>query len=269
MSLNDLTQLHQHYPTSSGLAFLSECSIFKNKDLHHELGSLDWFSLNLFGITGREFQQKELEVLNYIWLSTSYADIRIWPNRIAALASSARTTPILAMVGGIASCDAELFVAKPLVSCLSMYLSIGKQLETRKQEHKNSSLNTIIEEKINSKKTIFGYGRPITSTDERVPHLVKFLHERDMDNGRYFKMAFKIEAILKEKKNIQMNIAALYAAVCADFGFNEVQMNLFVSLLVYAGMPPCYLDTLEKPAGTLLPLKCSDIAYTREETRAW
>lgn len=263
MSLNDLTKLNLHYPTSSGLAYLSECSIFRNQDLHHELGSLDWFSLNLFGITGRKFQQNELEVLNYIWLSTSYADIRIWPNRIAALASTTRTTPILSMVGGIASCDAELFVAKPLVSCLSMYLSIGKKIS----EH--HSLNDIIEEKINHKKTIFGYGRPITSTDERVPHLVKFLHDREMDNGRYFKMAFKIEAILKEKKQIQMNIAALYAAVCADFGFNEVQMNLFVSLLVFAGMPPCYLDTLEKPAGTLLPLKASDVAYTGIETRNW
>jgi citrate synthase len=264
MALNDLEGLHSQYKTNAGLAYLSECSIFRNKDLHHDLGELSWFEFNLFGITGKKYSPVELEILNFIWVSTSYADIRIWPNRIAALASSARTTPILSMVGGIASCDAELFVAKPLVSCLSMYLSIGKKLENN-----SSSLNEIIEEKLIHKKTIFGFGRPITSTDERVPHLITFLHKRNMDNGKYFKMAFKIEAILKEKKQIQMNIAALYAAICADFGFNEVEMNLFVSLLVYAGMPPCYLDTLEKPAGTLLPIKANDIKYTGIKPRAW
>lgn len=263
MTNSVLNKLHQQYPTQAGLAFLSECSIFRNKNLHTELDSLTWFEFNLFGITGKNFTKNEVEVLNYVWLSTSYADIRIWPNRIAALASTARTTPILSMVGGIASCDAELFVAKPLVSCLSMYRSIHSRLKN------GELLNDIILEKINSKKTLFGFGRPITSVDERVPHLVKFIHNKKMDNGDYYKMAFKIEAILKREKNIQMNIAALYAAICADMGFNEVEMNLFVSLLVYAGMPPCYLDTLKKPPGALLPLKINDVKFTGATAKKW
>lgn len=263
MSLKDLHQLHKNYPTRAGLAYLSECSIFKGKDLHRELAHLNWFELNLYGITGRTFSQAELKILNYIWCSTSYADIRIWPNRIASFAGSSRTTPILAMVAGISSCDAELFVAKPLVSCLSMYRNFEKQIKS------GASLIDLLEEKLKSKRTIFGFGRPISSIDERVPHFVEFLNSLEQDTGFCFKLAFQIESYLKSNKNIRMNIAALYAAVCADLGFTEMEMNLYVTLLVYAGMPPCYLDTLEKPPGTLLPLKCSDIKYTGRKIRHW
>lgn len=263
MSQNELEQLNKYYPTSAGLAFLSERSVYRGKDLHSELGSKSWFELNLYGITGREFSSKELKILNYIWLSTSYADIRIWPNRITALAGSARTSPILSLVGGIASCDAELFVAQPLVSCLSMYRSFDKKIK------RGENLEDLLKIKIANKKTIFGYGRPLTSSDERVPHLVKFLNDLSADNGYFFKMAFKIEAFLKKEKKIQMNIAALYAAVCADLGFNEIEMNLFVSLLVYAGMPPSYLDSMEKPSGAILPLKCSEIKYTGLKLKKW
>ncbi len=263
MSLNDLNNLHNQYPTKTGLAYLSERSVFRGKDLHNDLDHMTWFELNLFGITGKEFSEIELKILNYIWVSTSYADIRIWPNRISSLASAARTTPILSMVGGIASCDAELFVAKPLVSCLSMYRNLGRKIS------KGISLDDLIEGKLHQNKTIYGFGRPISSLDERVPHLVLFLNSLKCDNGYYFRMAFQIEDYLKRKKKIRMNIAALYAAICADFGFNEVEMNLFVSLLVFAGMPPCYLDTLEKPPGALLPLKCKDLNYTGVMPTRW
>ena len=192
MSQNELEKLHKSYSTKAGLAYLSEGSVFRNKDLHRDLGNKTWFELNLFGITGREFSERELKVINYIWLSTSYADVRIWPNRITALASSGRTTPILSLVGGVASCDAELFVAKPLVSCLSMYLSFADKIT------EGRALPDLLAEKIQAQKTIFGFGRPITSVDERVPHLVSFLHDLGMDNGAFFRMAFQIEAYLKQ-----------------------------------------------------------------------
>jgi len=263
MSQSDLEKLNAKYPTDAGLAYLSERSVFKGKDLHNELSDMSWFELNLFGITGRQFSDGDLKILNYIWTSTSYADIRIWPNRISALASSARTTPILSMVAGIASCDAELFVATPLVNCLSMYRSFRNKLNN------GQSLESLLEDKIENNETIFGFGRPISSVDERVPHLVMFLNSLERDKGESFKMAFQINDYLKRTKKIQMNIAALYSAICADLGFNEVEMNLFVSLLVFAGMPPCYMDTLEKPPGALLPLKCSDIKYTGSEPKNW
>ncbi|TQV77057.1 hypothetical protein FLL45_03640 [Aliikangiella marina] len=263
MTEQQLSAYRQSYPTHAGIAELSRGSIFRGKNLHEFIKNKTWFELNLFGITGRQFSSNEIKVLNYIWSSTSYADIRIWPNRVAAIAAAARTTPILAMVGGISTCDAELFVARPLVTCLKMLKAIGDKVDN------GADYQDLIDEKLNKKQTIYGYGRPITSIDERVPHFVNFLNEQQHPVGANFKLAFKIEAYLKQKKNIRMNIAALYSAVCLDLGFNEVEMNLFVTTLVYAGMPPCYLDTLQKPPGAFLPTKCSDIGYTGPSKRAW
>ncbi|MET1253628.1 hypothetical protein [Aliikangiella maris] len=256
--------MHTHYPTDSGYAYLSEKSIFREKDLHNDFTSESWFELNLYGITGREFTEVQLKILNYIWRSTSYSDIRIWPNRIAALAGTTRSTALMSIVGGLSSCDAELFVTQPLVNCLVMYQKMEKLLTIHGQ-----SLEFLIQQKLDSNETIFGFGRPITSVDERVPHFVSYLNRLGCDKGFHFKLAFKIEAILKAKKNIQMNIAALYSAVLADLEFNKTELSLFVSLLVVAGMPPCYLDAQKKPPGTFLPIKCSDINFVGEKDKSW
>ncbi len=260
---NPLLSLNKNYPTSAGYAELSQYSIFRDKNLHEEFKTSSWFELNLYGITGKRFSEKELKILNYIWISTSYSDVRIWPNRITALAGSSRATPLISLIGGLASCEAKLFVAQPLVSCLCFFLEISKKIKL------GNNLETLLKERIEHNKTIFGYGRPITSVDERVPHFIKFLNELDADKGENFKLAFKIERFLKQEKNIQMNIAALYSAVCADLGFSQIEMNLFVSLLVVAGMAPLYLEALQKPELGVLPLTIDDIEYTGEPNKAW
>lgn len=260
---NPLLSLNKKYPTSAGFAELSQYSMFRDKNLHEAFKSSSWFELNLYGITGRTFSKTELQILNYIWVSTSYADVRIWPNRIAALAGSSRATPLISMIGGLASCEAKLFVAQPLVNSLSCFYEISAKIKS------GNSLEAILTEKLKNNETVFGYGRPITSIDERVPHFIDFLHEHHADNGENFRLAFKIEKILKSEKNIRMNIAALYSAVCADLKFSLTEMNLFVSLLVVAGMSPSYLEALEKPELGVLPLTINDIEYRGDTEKKW
>lgn len=263
MTRSELEQLRRCYPTTAGFAELSKRAVYRNHDLHQTLKNLSWFELNLYGITGRRFSPVQVRVLNYLWLQTSYADVRIWPNRIVALAGSARSTPLLALVGGMASCDAELFVATPLVRCLAMLRRLRDQIQ------EGASLETLLQAELDQRRTVYGFGRPIASLDERIPHLVTFLRELDSDHGECFRLAFRIEAFLLEAKQIRMNIAALLAAVCADLGFDEVQMHLFSSLLVFAGMPPCYLDAQRVPPGGVLPLRCDDVRYTGVAPRRW
>jgi len=260
---SELEAFRRCYPTTAGFAELSKRSVYGEHDLHHSLKDLSWFELNLYGITGRRFSPVQVRMLNYLWLQTSYADVRIWPNRIAALAGSARSTPLLALVGGMASCDAELFVATPLVRCLAMLRRV------RRQVSEGEALETLLQAELDHGRTVYGFGRPIASVDERVPHLVTFLRDLDADHGECLRLAFRIEAFLLEAKQIRMNIGALLAAVCADLGFDEVQMHLFSSLLVFAGMPPCYRDAKRVPPGGVLPLRCDDVRYTGVSPRKW
>jgi len=100
MSNKALLASEGHLVTNVGKAFLSERVVMRGRDLHRDLGNMSWFALHLYGITGRDFTDNELKLLNYLWVSTSYPDPSIWPNNTAALAGSARATIIGRYCGG-------------------------------------------------------------------------------------------------------------------------------------------------------------------------
>ena len=102
MTLQTLLDHENTWPTRMGKAFLCERVVMRGKDLHHELGSWDWFKMYCFSITGREFTDNQLKLLNWIWLATSYPDPSIWPNHVAALVGTARSTSSMALVAGLA-----------------------------------------------------------------------------------------------------------------------------------------------------------------------
>ena len=69
--------------------------IFRGKDLHADLKDMDWMALYVFGITGRRFSPEQLRLMHAIWSYTSYPDVRLWNNRVAALSGSSRSTGTL------------------------------------------------------------------------------------------------------------------------------------------------------------------------------
>ena len=82
-----------------GGCFMGSHAMFRGKDLHAELADASWLDLYLFGITGRRFSKPQLRLLEAMWAYTSYPDARIWNNRIAALAGSARSTGQSSVLG--------------------------------------------------------------------------------------------------------------------------------------------------------------------------
>ncbi len=92
-----------------GGCFMGSHVVFRGKDLHAELGDASWLDLYLFGITGRRFSSAQLRLLEAVWVYTSYPDARIWNNRVAALAGSARSTGNLAISAALAASEAAIF----------------------------------------------------------------------------------------------------------------------------------------------------------------
>src|SRR5436309_888547 len=88
--------------TRMGAAFVGQRAVFRGHDLHADLRDMDWLELYLFGITGRRFTRAQIELLQATWVYTSYPDARLWNNRVAALAGSARSTPALGIGAAIA-----------------------------------------------------------------------------------------------------------------------------------------------------------------------
>ena len=87
-----LLENENHWETRMGGWFPGERVVYRGQDLHVDLKDMSWMELYVYGITGRRFDEKQLKILNAIWANTSYPEPRLWNNRVAALAGTARST---------------------------------------------------------------------------------------------------------------------------------------------------------------------------------
>ncbi len=250
--------------TSMGAFFPGERVVFRGKDLFRSLGNLDWLELYLFGITGCHYTPKQVRVLHALFTHNSYPDPRLWNNRVAALAGTARSTGALGIAAAIAVSEARIYGGASQLRC-SEFLSRAKKLVDE-----GADLEELVRAEIKVKRGIGGYGRPIVSTDERIAPIMAIVREEGLDNGPHLKLAFEVERILLQGRwRWHMNSVGLTAALCADFGMSPREYNLGAIPVFLAGMPPCYLDAAEKPEGQLFPLPCGTLSYEGVAPRCW
>lgn len=250
--------------TKAGACWPGSRAVFRGHDLHRDLRDFDWLELYLFGITGRRFTAGQIKLLHGIWVLTSYPDARIWNNRVAGLAGSARSTPVLGLTAALAVSEARIYGGGPGLRAIDFFLRAGKALDAGR------TLRDVVCRELESRH-IYGYGRPIDSRDERLPWLAGLAREQGLDQGRHFKMAFEVEAILLEmgKSHLLMNYAGMAASLGADLGLTPREFHLFRIPTFLAGMSPCWQEAAEKPEGTLFPTACSGIAYEGVPERTW
>ncbi len=263
MSNSALLQNEELHTTRMGKAFLCERVVYRGKDLHCELGDKDWLSLYLYGITGRLFEGRELTMLNYFWVCTSYPDPSIWPNHVTELAGSVRSTASLSLMSGLSISEASIYGRRPDRRACDFFIRAGKLWA------EGQTVEQIVKAEMAKYKTIYGYGRPLAKLDERVIHMVQKARDLGFDNGHHFRLALEIYRYLKAESGLTINVAALGAALAADMGFTPHEYHLYLTPVFVAGMVPCYLDALEKPEGAAFPMRCESIRYEGHAKRSW
>lgn len=263
MSIKDLKAAENHLDAALGKAFLSERVVMRGKDLHHELGKKDWLSVLVYSITGREFTENQMQYMNFMWVATSYPDAGIWPNQATALGGSARTTPSLSLMAGMAISEAALYGRKPDRRSMDFFYRAANEID------QGSSLEDVIEGEVRARKVVYGYGRPLVRLDERVAHTLSVIKELGLDNGRYFRLALDVHRYLKKSRGLSMNIAAISSSTMADMGFSTEEYQLFLTLVFVAGMIPCYQDAKSRPEGCFFPMSCNSLKYSGAPERSW
>lgn len=233
-------------------------------DLHSAFRDAEWMDIYMFGITGRRFSKNELALLQSIWIYTSYPDSRIWNNRVAALAGSVRSTGALAVSAALAVSEARIYGGGTYMPAIAFLQA------TRLQILSGASIAHCVVEELRVRRGIAGYGRPLTSKDERIIPLMDRARRLGLDGGPHVTLAFEIDRYLTEHRlRLRANYAAVAAGLIADLGLSAREFYLCVFPVFMAGMPPCYLQSLEQPEGALFPLPCEDIVYAGRDKRAW
>jgi hypothetical protein len=258
-----LSQQAGRLRTKVGACYPGTHAVFRGHDLHRELRDMDWVSLFVFGITGRRLSAAQVEMLNAIWVYTSYPDTRLWNNRVAALAGSARSSSNLGLVGALALSEATVYGGGAGLRAITFLQQTLKQVDS------GADLAELVLAEARSRR-VYGYGRPINSIDERLPWIVALAQRLKLDGGRHFQLAFEVEKILLPAfPKLRMNYAALHAALIADMGISAREYQMLRLPTFLAGMPPCLVEAAGKPEGALLPIPCADIAYEGVPARDW
>jgi hypothetical protein len=250
--------------TRMGGCFLGNRVVFRGKDLHSDLNDVDWLDLYMSGITGRRFTNEQLRMLNGLWICTSYPDARIWNNRVAALAGSMRSTGNLGISAALAVSEASIYGRGVDIRAIDFIIRTKKELDN------GSALADCIKKELKINRGISGYGRPLTSGDERLEPIMNYARKYGFDQGAHIRLAYSIDAFLLEGRwRMRMNAAALGAAIGADIGLSAREYYLFLFPAFLAGMQPCFIEAAERPEGSLFPLACSHILYEGQSKRGW
>lgn len=250
--------------TRMGACFVGQRAVFRGNDLHHDLKDMDWVALYVFGITGRRFEPRQLELMHAIWTCTSYPDARIWNNRVAALAGSARSTGNLAMAAALAVSEASIYGRGIDIRAADFFLRARRALA------EGGTLEASVRAELQAHRSIAGYGRPIANGDERIAPMMALARELGLADGPHLALAFEVERfLLAGRWRWRMNYGALVAALGADLGLSAREYYHFMFPAFLAGMPPCYVEASEKPEAALFVLPCEQVHYEGPPARTW
>jgi hypothetical protein len=261
----DLLQQHVGTLTSRmGTFFPGSHVVFRGHDLHTVLQDMDWVELYVFGITGRRFTPQQLKLMHAIWTYTSYPDVRLWNNRVAALAGSSRSTGNLGIAAALAVSEASIYGRGIDIRCIDFLI------RTRKAVDEGAALLECIEQELEARRSLAGYGRPLINGDERNSHMFALAKTLGLDQGKYLRLAIEIEEVLlASRRRMKMNYGAVVAALGADLGFSPREYYQFMFPAFLAGMQPCLVEASERPEGTLFPIPCADVCYEGVSKRPW
>jgi hypothetical protein len=195
---------------------------------------------------------------------TSFPDARIWNLRVAALAGNSRSTATLGLSAALAVSEASIYGGGVFVKSIEFFKNTLKKLEC------GAELSDCVQNEIKTHRGIPGYGRPITSRDERNEPIMKLAATLGLDNGPHVKLAYAVdEYLLSERRRLRLNAGGLWSAFGADLGFSSREYALFMFPIFIGSMPPCYIENVERPEGTLFPLSCDHIQYEGVPKRKW
>lgn len=251
------------FSTKVGGAFIGERAVFRGHDIHKELMGLGWLGLFAFGATGRQLTAEQIKLFDSIFLMTSYPDARIWNNRIAGLVGTTRGTPATALAAAAAISEATIY------GRLNEVRAIGFFTRTRQFMERGVSLEDCLAHQMDREGLFPGYGRPLAPNDERIAPCMELAKFLGLDQGPHIKLAFQIHDHIFKTKGLKINFGAVVSAFGADFGMSQTEFNLFMFNAFTAGMVPCYLEGLEKPAGSVFAATVDDVSYNGVKKRKW
>ncbi len=223
------------------------------------IGKKTYCQIVVLNATGKMIEKPLADWIEAIFGCLSWPDSRIWCNQIGALSGSARSSSVAATAMGCLASDSKAYGPYTLLGGVEFIQ--GALIKYRD----GISIEDIIAEVINAnrgKPNIVGYIRPIAKGDERIEAMERVTDDLGFSEGEHLMLAYGIEKILMDRFDEGMNINGYMSAFLSDQGFTSLEVYRIYSTMVASGVTACYVDSIDKPSESFLPLRCDDVSYT-------
>lgn len=226
-----------------------------NSDL---VGQVSYFQVMILNATGRLVERALADWFEAIHIGLSWPDPRIWCNQIGALGGTVRSSVVAATVAGILAADSRSYGQKTLPEGMKF---IQRAMVERKRGLSAREIVKLECTRHGGKHQFMGYARPVAKGDERLAAMERVSKNLGFSQGEHLALAYDIEQVLMDEFDEVMNINGYISAFLSDQEFTPQEVYHICAILVTSGVTACYVDTLERPAETFLPLRCDDMDY--------
>ncbi|KZX15575.1 citrate synthase [Methanobrevibacter cuticularis] len=160
--------------------------------------------------------KKVAKMFNHVLVS--FCDHGVTPpsTQTARLVASSGSPLNVALSGGLLSFGKNH--AGAIEKSMELFQSSIENSEDIEDNEINKIASFIVENSLNNKKKIPGFGHRYHNEDPRRTAILKLAFKEELI-GTHIKLALAIENLLMEKKNVKMNIDGANAAILSDMGF--------------------------------------------------
>jgi citrate synthase len=234
--------------------------VLHGHSLFNELmGRASWCQVWLLSITGRLIERRVADYCEAFWMTMSFPDPRIWCNQVSTLSGTMRCTPVAGVASGTLTSDSRQYAgwaislaADFLVGVLEKEAGPGFSIEDFLGSLPKNAAGCPV---------MPGYSRPVALGDERVAVLHRLLVASGIPIGEHLRLALALHHVLLAQHGEQINAGGFMAAFLLDQGFTLPQIYAFFSVAVQAGAIACYVEAMDRPAESFLPMRCDDVDY--------
>ena len=228
------------------------------------IGEHSYMQIHVLNATGKMPERKIADWVEAVFIFQSWPDSRIWCNQIGALGGAAKCPDAAAIAAGVQAAYSEVYGGGTILKgCEFLHSAYAKRQQ-------GLSIKEIVEFEVSRRRgrpDITGFARPLVKGDERVEILWAYARELGFPVGPHEQLAHDVEEYLQAQYGERMNMNGVVAAFGTDQGYSPEQLKNISAAIVSSGIEACYVDNVDRPQGSFLPLRCDDIDYVGKAIR--
>jgi len=222
------------------------------------VGNCSYFQILILNATGKMVSRPLADWIEAIFGCMSWPDPRIWCNHIGSMAADAGATVSAATLAGTLAGDSRAYGQGTLTRGMTFMLA------ARRRQLSGWSAEQITEEQIKlnrGKPNITGFARPLAQGDERVTAMEAITAKLGFEVQAHLQLAYDIETVLFERFGESMNLVGYMSGFLADQSFTADEVYRIYAASVMSGVTACYVEYIDQPQHSFLPLRCDDMDY--------